>query len=78
MTRQQTKILNYLHEHGTITPLECIYQCGCTKLSTRCSEMTREHGIEFDKEMVTVKDRNGQTCHVMQYRLRQGQMNMAI
>ena len=76
MNRQQAKIIQYMRDHGSITPLEAIYHCGCTKLSTRLSELS--DCIAFDKEMVTVKDRDGVDCRVMRYRTGNGENQLPL
>ena len=71
MSRKATqcwKIIEYMKTHGSITPMEAIEHIGCTKLATRISEMI-EAGIKINKEMVTGKDRDGQTVRYMRYRL---------
>ena len=76
MNRQQAKIVKFMREKGSITPLEAIYHCGCAKLSTRLSEL--KDYIAFDKEMVTVKDRDGVDCRVMRYRLGNGENQLPL
>lgn len=68
---QRELILQYLQDFESITPLEAYNELGITKLATRISEM-RKDGIEIDGEMVDVKNRRGQTCHVMRYTLGEG------
>ena len=65
---QRQRILEYMQECGVITPMEAIYDLGCTKLATRISELIRE-GHEIEKELVYGKNRYGQTIHYMRYRL---------
>ena len=65
---QRQRIMEYMQECGAITPMEAIYDLGCTKLATRISELIRE-GHDIKKEMVYRKNRFGQTVHFMRYRL---------
>ena len=65
---QRDLILQYLKDFESITPLEAYNDLGITKLATRVSEM-RKDGIEIDGEMVAVKNRRGNICHVMRYTL---------
>jgi len=65
---QKHKILMYMMEFGSITPMEAIHEIGCTKLATRISELIRD-GNEITKEVVYDKNRWGQTVHYMRYRL---------
>ena len=39
---QKERIINYMKNNGSITPMEAFSELGITKLSTRISEMTRE------------------------------------
>ena len=67
MTQHQ-KILRYLEEYGSITPLEAFRDLGITKLATRISEL-KEMGYEFKQEYMTGKNRFGETVRFMRYRL---------
>lgn len=67
---QYDDILRYLDECGSITTMEAFSELGITKLSTRISEMRSRRGIEFEKRIVTGKNRYGNTIHYMRYSLR--------
>ena len=61
MTRQQERILIYMEESGSITPLEAFAELGVTKLATRVSELRRGHTDsqeQRDKEESLRRDRN--------------------
>ena len=47
---QHEKILNYIEQHGSITPMDAFSQLGITKLATRVSELIRE-GVPIVKTM---------------------------
>ena len=66
MMNQYDLILGYIEEHGSITPMEAYLELGITKLATRISEMIRR-GIKISKKSITVINRRGQKCRVMQY-----------
>ena len=61
---QREEILQYIKEHGSITPMDAFYDLGITKLATRISEM-RKSGIEFNIEMV--KHRNKYNTRTVRY-----------
>ena len=65
---QRERILAFLEENGSITPMEAFNKLKITKLSTRISEM-RADGIGIDGEMVSKKNKYGRT-HYMRYTLR--------
>ena len=67
--RQSERILQYIHDFGSISPMEAFQDLGVTKLATRVSEMRRE-GIEFEKKYVKAKNRYGETVYYMRYSLR--------
>lgn len=67
--KQSERIINYINEFGSITPMQAFQDLGITKLATRVSEMKRD-GIEFDQEMVTSKNRYGEKVSFMKYSLR--------
>lgn len=70
MTRQQERILIYMEESGSITPLEAFAELGVTKLATRVSELRRE-GIPIVKSSETRKNRFGETVTYARYSLPQ-------
>lgn len=66
---QAERILKYIHDFGSISPMEAFNDLGVTKLATRVSEM-RKQGIEFEKKYVKAKNRYGETVYYMRYSLR--------
>lgn len=66
---QDERIIEYLKEHGSITPVEAWNELGITKLATRVSVMSRD-GIAFNKELVKGVNRYGQPVHYMRYSLK--------
>ena len=48
---QCEQIMDYLHQFGSITPMEAFADLGITKLATRVSEM-RKDGREFKIERI--------------------------
>lgn len=64
--RQSQRIINYIDEFGSITPMEAFTDLGITKLATRVSEMRKE-GIKFKKERVQTKNRFGEEVSFMKY-----------
>lgn len=55
---QQQRIRDYINEHGSITQMDATFILGCTKLSTRISEM-RRNGENIVGEMETGKKQMG-------------------
>lgn len=76
MTRQQERILIYMEESGSITPLEAFAELGVTKLATRVSELRRE-GIPIVKSSETRKNRFGETVTYARYSLPQDKDTIA-
>lgn len=68
MTKQQERILNYMIDYGSITPMEAFADLGITKLATRVSEMIAD-GMIIKKERVTGKNRYGDNIHFTRYSL---------
>ena len=64
------RVLEYMREFGSITPMEAFSDLGITKLATRVSELKRQ-GYEFDQEVVQTKNRYGENAHFMKYRLKE-------
>lgn len=65
---QNEEILEYMREHGWITPMDAIMHLGCTKLATRISELIRS-GHRIEKQTVWYENRKHQKRHYTQYRL---------
>ena len=63
---QYDRILNYLKEHGSITPMDAFQELGITRLAARVFEMERK-GIRFDREVECGKNSYGKKCHYMRY-----------
>lgn len=65
---QHERILGYVMEHGSITPMEAFLHLSITKLSTRIGEMMRA-GILFVKTRVDSENKFGEPVHYMKYSL---------
>lgn len=66
-TTQKDLILKFMDDFGWITPMDAIYEIGCTKLSTRIGELIRD-GVKIEKAVVYGKNRWGKAIHYMKYR----------
>ena len=67
LTDQQTDILCYIYEFGSISPMEAYSDLGITKLATRISEM-RMLGIKFEQNFEGRENRFGKKVRYMRYR----------
>lgn len=65
---QKAMILEWLLVGLKLTPSKAWVFMGCSKLSTRCSELIQD-GFPIQKRFVKVKNRYGKDVHVMQYSL---------
>lgn len=66
---QNEQILRYLKTHKRgITPLKALELCGCMRLSGRIFEL-RDMGYEISSEIIAVKNKDGDVCHVANYKL---------
>ena len=66
---QKERIIEYLENHGSITPMDAIYHLGITKLSTRVSEL-KKNGVKFKQYMEEGTNRFGEPTRYMRYSLR--------
>ena len=64
---QQERILKYMDDFGSITPMEAFMDLGITKLSTRISEMIKL-GFRIEKSMEFTSNRYGQPVRFMRYK----------
>lgn len=65
---QTQRVLDYMHDFGSITSLEAIVDLGVHRLASRVSEL-KKMGYPIVSEFVPVKNRYGETCHVKRYKL---------
>lgn len=66
---QNEMILRHLKTHKRgITQLAAIEKYGCLRLSARISDL-RQMGYEIKSEIIPVKNRDGEVCHVVRYTL---------
>ena len=63
---QRQLICKYIHDFGSITPMQAYGDLGITKLSTRISEM-RGDGMKVNIEMVKGKNRYGKPTRFAKY-----------
>ena len=63
---QHERIIKYINDFGSISPMEAFSDLGITKLATRISEM-RADGLEFGQRMEYSKNRYGEKTHYMRY-----------
>ena len=65
---QNQRILDYIEENGWITQFEAMKELGVMRLASRVSDM-RKQGYKITSEMIPVKNRYGETCHIKRYKL---------
>lgn len=64
-------ILDYMREHGSITPMEAIREFGCTRLGARIWDLVHKDGYNITVETVTEKNRFGKPVSFARYRFGQ-------
>lgn len=63
---QYDRILDYMKEHGSITPMEAFSELGITRLAARVHELERK-GFAIDRQMETSENRYGGKSRYMRY-----------
>jgi len=63
---QRERILSYLKENKTITPLEALSELGVYRLSARIGEL-RTDGHDISTETLSSKNRYGEHIHFAKY-----------
>lgn len=63
---QCNRILDYMLTHGSITQFDAMRDLGVMRLGARIFEL-KERGHKIIDEMIEVKDRHGNKCHVKRY-----------
>lgn len=64
---QNQRILDYIEEFGSITQMEALNDIGCMRLASRISDL-RSMGYNIVSEVIPVKNRYGETCHIKRYK----------
>ena len=67
MTQSQ-RILKYLRDFGSITPLEAMQDLGVMRLGARIYDL-KKAGHPISRRMVTIKNRYGESVSFAEYRL---------
>lgn len=65
---QCEKILQYIEETGSITPLDAMREFGCMRLASRICDL-KKAGYNIKREMETGKNRNGEPVLYARYTL---------
>lgn len=65
---QNDRIMDYMNRFGSITQMEALQDLGVARLASRISDL-RSLGVPIIGEMIEVKNRFGEKCHVKRYRL---------
>lgn len=64
---QNERILEYIEQFGSITQIDALQDIGCMRLASRISDL-RRLGYNIVSEIITVKNRYGETCHIKRYK----------
>ena len=68
---QNDKILKHLRTHKRgITQAQAYERYGCLRLASRISDL-RRMGYAINREMIAVRNRDGETAYVAQYTLQE-------
>lgn len=65
---QRQMVLQYIHEHGSITSYEAYIDLGITQLATRIKEL-KEEGYQFSYTWITKKNRYDKPIRFKKYKL---------
>lgn len=69
---QAQRVLDYMHDFGSITQFEAMQDLGVMRLASRISGL-KKMGYPIVSEFVPVKNRYGETCHIKRYRMEEQQ-----
>lgn len=69
---QCERIIDYIKTFGSITTLDAFKDLGITRLASRIHDLT-EDGFEFEREMITSRNRYGELVHYKRYSLKMEQ-----
>ena len=63
---QAQRVLDYIHEFGSITQLEALKDIGVMRLASRISDL-RKQGIDIISKTEPVNNRYGEKCYIKRY-----------
>lgn len=64
----KARVLDYLRENGSISPMEALTVFGCYRLGARIYDL-RQEGHRISTEIVEGRDRNGDRARYARYYL---------
>ena len=65
---QCEKVLEYMKEFGSITPIEAMQDIGCMRLASRINDL-KDQGFAIGRRMKTAKNRYGKDVSFAEYYL---------
>lgn len=68
-TKQIDRILRYIEEMGSITPLEALRELGVMRLASRMSDI-KSMGYNIEKSWVTAVNKWGEPVRYMRYAIK--------
>lgn len=71
---QNDRILRHLRDYGSISSMEAVQEYGIMRLASRISDL-KKAGIPIHREMVTGKNRYGESTSYARYSIDQGGVN---
>ena len=66
---QNQRVIDYMTQFGGITQIQALSDLGVMRLASRISDL-RTQGYDIKKEMITVRNRFEEECHVARYSMR--------
>ena len=66
---QNQRVIDYMTQFGGITQIQALSDLGVMRLASRISDL-RSKGYDIKKEMITVRNRFEEECHVARYSMR--------
>ena len=67
MNRQCKRIIDYIEDYGSITPIEALQDLGVMRLAARVHDIASKYGYPIKRETVKSRNRYGETIHYTKY-----------
>ena len=64
---QDERVIKYINDFGSISPMEAFMDLGVTKLATIVSRLRKEKNMVFFQEYLPATNRYGEKCYYMRY-----------
>lgn len=75
---QAVRMIDYMHEHGSITTLEAVLKLGILSPTKVICEIRKRYGLPIEKETIKITNRYGEDVYIRRYSIRKEESNETV